>query len=574
MTTADELIARQKNEAISVAVIRAMTGVATIRFEGQRLYNGPYALPVLAPHLAFSLESNNFVSMRGAMDSIALREQYSDLAMHRALSPTNPVERLIFELLEQLRVETLAPEPMFGVKENLHSQFRQWSLAYHRSGVTETALGLLIFTVCQICWSRLTGQPIFHETEGLIEATRAGLAAELGHDTAALLHCRNDQAAYAVHAISIAHLVAEMVNAALEEAGSTIAARQKKSPRNAFTLFLDFESQDGEELSVSANGDLRAAGQHEIDYRVFTEEYDRVVPANTLVRQTLLGELRAALDAKVSLQNFNFPRLARMLAAAFTVAQPDDWESGHEAGHIDGRRLSQLITSPSERHLFRLPHTKPRVDCVVSILVDCSGSMKSHNEHLTIVVDVLGRVLEMAGVTTEILGFTTGAWHGGRPRKEWESRNSPANPGRLNELCHMIFKDAATPWRRARRNIAALLKADLFREGIDGEAVQWACNRLQARSESKRILLVISDGSPTDGATSLANDPLYLHRHLKAVVKRDDAKQNIAICGVGIGVDLSALYKHSLSVDFSKPLSTTVLYDIVRLITSRQRLPR
>lgn len=574
MTAAAGLITRKKTEAISAAVVRAMTGVATIRFEEQQLHNGRYALPVQAPHLAFSLESNDFCLMRGAMDSVALREQHSDLEMHRALRPSHPVERLIFELLEQLRVETLAPEQMLGVKHNLLAQFQRWSYAYHRSGATESALGLLFFTVCQICWSRITGEPVLHETEDLIEATRAGLAAVLGNDTASLRRCRFDQAAYAVHARSIAQLVAGMVNEAVDEAGRTGVAKAKKNQRNTFTMLLDFDSDEGEEFSGATNYDSRTGPWTEGGYRIFATDHDIVVPAHTLVRQTLLRELRTLLDAKVSEHNFNLPRLVRMLSAALAVPKTDGWEDGQETGHIDGRRLSQLITSPSERHLFRILHTKPHVDCVLSILVDCSGSMKSHNEPLTIVIDVLARALEMAGVTTEILGFTTRAWHGGRACKEWERQNRPAKPGRLNELCHMIFKDADTPWRQGRRDIAAFLKTDLFREGVDGEAVQWACKRLQLRTEARRILLVISDGSTADGATSLANDPLYLQRHLKAVVQHHETTQDVEICGVGIGIDLSAVYTRSLIVDLTEALSTPLFYDLVRLVTSGRRCAR
>ena len=190
------------------------------------------------------------------------------------------------------------------------------------------------------------------------------------------------------------------------------------------------------------------------------------------------------------------------------LAEPthDGWEGAQEEGRIDGARLAQLIISPAERRLFRADRIEPVAHTALSFLIDCSGSMKTHAEPVAMLVDVMARALEMAGATSEILGFTTGAWNGGRAMRDWKRAGQPRHPGRLNERCHLIFKDADTPWRRARPAIGALLKADLFREGVDGEAVDWACARLHDRPEPRKILVVISDGCPMDSATQLAND--------------------------------------------------------------------
>ena len=222
--------------------------------------------------------------------------------------------------------------------------------------------------------------------------------------------------------------------------------------------------------------------------------------------------------------------------------------------------------------MFRVERQEPVADCVVSFLIDCSGSMKQHMESVAMVVDVFVRALEQAGMASEVLGFTTGAWNGGRARRDWQRTGRPLHPGRLNEVCHMVFKDADTPWRRARRDMAALLKADLFREGIDGEAVDWACNRLGARCEARRLLVVLSDGCPMDSATQLANDPYYLDHHLRDVVARREAGGAVRIHGLGVGLDLSPYYRRSHALDLlGSSVSNQVFTEIVGLLAGRGR---
>ena len=259
-------------------------------------------------------------------------------------------------------------------------------------------------------------------------------------------------------------------------------------------------------------------------------------------------------------------RLARELKALLSQPQRDGWDSAREEGLIDGRRLAQLVASPTERRLFRVEREEPAADCVLGFLIDCSGSMKQHIEAVAMLVDVFVRALEQAGVASEVLGFSTGAWNGGRARRDWQRAGRPAKPGRLNERCHMVFKAADTTWRRARPDIAALLHAEAFREGIDGEAVDWACERLNARDETRRILVVISDGCPMDGATHLANDLQFLDRHLRQVVMRHEREGRIGIFGVGVGLDLSPYYSRSQALELSSLHGHAVFRDMLAML--------
>ncbi|MGH6637951.1 MAG: cobaltochelatase CobT-related protein [Polaromonas sp.] len=565
---------QQKVEELCAASIRALSGDANLHFRARRLYRGLRALPLFAPHLSPSLDSDDFGSFRGAADGMALRLSHSDAALHQDLCPADPLARLLFELLEQLRCEALAPAAMPGLVRNLRHRHEQWSLAFHRSGLTETAQGILLYTVAQICRARVTAEPVVEATEGLIEATRMALAPSLGHALAGLRRTRADQAAYAVHALAIADAVAGMIHST-EEADDAQQddddANESQHRRELFSLWKDLEGDEGDGISTASSGNSRVLETSDTGYRVFSTAYDHEVRAASLVRPALLRDYRDRLDQRIAGQGIHVGRLARELKALLAVPTRDGWDGGQEEGHIDGRQLAQLIVSPTERRLFRVERRDPVAHCQVNFLIDCSGSMRQHIESVAMLVDVLVRALEQAGVASEVLGFTTGAWNGGRAQRDWIRAGRPAHPGRLNETSHLVFKDADTPWRRARPDIAALLKADLFREGIDGEAVNWACARMEGRAGGRRLLIVLSDGCPMDSATSQANDVNYLDHHLREVVTRHELESAVEIYGVGVGLDLSPFYSRCQALDLSASVTNEVFRDIVTMIAGRGR---
>ena len=559
-------------EELCAASIRALSGQQDLHFRGRRLHRAGVALPLFAPHLHPSLDDDNFASFRGASDGLALRLRLSDPLLHRQLCPAAPVERLLFELLEQIRVESQVPAGLRGVAGNLRHRFEQWSLAFHRSGLTDSMRGILLFTVAQISRARVTGEPVLHEAEDLMEATRAGIAPLLGHALAGLRRYRQDQTAYAVHALDLARLVADLLRSAEPEGTDDDKDKPaEEMERAAFSLMMDFDAAVEDGIAAAVTGRSRVLeGQGDV-YRMFTTAYDREVAAASLVRPALLREYREQLDRRIASQGVNTARLARELKLLLARPVQDGWDSGQEEGRLDGRRIAQLIASPTERRLFRTERLEPQPDCVLGFLIDCSGSMKQHIESVAMLVDVLTRALEQAGVNTEILGFSTSAWQGGRAQRDWLRLGKPQHPGRLNEVSHMVFKDADTTWRRARPDIAALLKPDLFREGIDGEAVDWACTRLKKRPEARRILLVISDGCPMDGATQLANDTHYLDNHLKQVVAQQAQSGEVAVFGVGVGLDLSPFYPHNLALDLSSPPGNGVFRELLGMLARHVR---
>lgn len=552
---------QQEVEELGAAALRALTGDAALHYRGRRLWRGGQPLPAFGPHLQPSLAAGDDLrSFRGAADGSALRLLHSDAALHRSLAPADPRERWVFELLEQLRVESLVPATLPGVAANLRHRFERWSLAFHASGMTETESGLLLYAIAQACRSRLTGEPVLAATEDLIESTRAALAPVLGPLLAALRRERLDQARYAQHAQDLARTIACSLPQQQDERRA--AARSAVS----FSLWFDYEPGEGDPLACLASGDSRVLAHAQGRYRAFTTAYDTQRDACRLVRRALLEEYRARLDGAAAALCVNLPRLARELQRVLATPVREGWDDGQEDGVLDGRRLAQLVASPAERRLFRHERFVPHADCAVAFLLDCSASMRDAIAHVALFVDTCTRAFELAGATCEVLGFTTGAWNGGRAARDWQRAGRPPHPGRLNERSHLVFKDAGTPWARGRRGIAALLKSDLFREGIDGEAVDWACERLLASEARRRLLFVVSDGSPMDSATALANDAQYLDQHLREVVARREADGRVEVRGIGIGLDLGAWYRRSLPLDLSQGLERSSFVDLVQLL--------
>ncbi len=562
---------QQRLEELCGAVVRALTGDADLHLRARGLYRGRRRIPFYAPHLRTDPENDCLAAYRGATDGMALRLRFSDPQLHRERCPQPPIQRLVFELLEQLRVESLVPEHLPGVEHNVVDRFVAWSRAFHHAGLSDSALGVLLYTLAQICWSRLNGRPVLEETADFIEATRAGIVPLIGHDLATLKSKRRDQAAYARAALSIARTTEGLIRVAA-------AGRQHDEPSSdhadealAFELLLDYDEGGDEAIAGATTGRSKAFEDADGGYRVFTRAYDREIAAATIVRPALLRELRESLDERVRERGVNVARLARGLSALFGQPAREGWSFGEEEGQIDGRRLAQLVSSPAERRVFRQEGYPPTADTLVSLLIDCSGSMKQHIHAVAVLVDVLGRALQLAGVSSEVLGFTTAAWHGGRAQRDWLAQGRPMHPGRLNEVTYMVYKDVETSWRRARRAIAALLKPDLFREGVDGEAVDWACARMSARDERRRVLIVISDGCPMDTATSLANDPFYLDNHLQQVVARHERQGEIEVYGLGVGLDLSPFYSRCLALDLSQGPDNAVFGEILCLLRGDHR---
>ncbi|MEA3085429.1 MAG: cobaltochelatase CobT, partial [Paraburkholderia sp.] len=348
----------EQREALCAATVRALTGDASLHYREGRLCRDLRPLPLHAPHLRTDPQQDALASLRGAADGAAMRLMHSDAALHSRLCPPDPVERLMFELLEQLRCETQTPPGMPGLVQNLRERFEAWSRAFCDAGLADDHVGILLFTVAQIAWSRLTGWPVLEQTEGPIEATRAAIVPVLGVSLAGLRRHRQEQDAFAVHALELARLVARMIRDAradaLDDAQDDAQESDDQAPRTAFSLWFDVEDDEYKDMAVALSGRSRVLEASDQGYRAFTTRHDRELAAGKLVRKALLDEFREQLDERVAAQGINVARLAHALKAALAIPQRDGWSVGEEHGRIDGRRLAQLVSSPAERRLFRL----------------------------------------------------------------------------------------------------------------------------------------------------------------------------------------------------------------------------
>ncbi len=561
----DQLRARhvQRVHELCAASIRALSGDASLLFRGNRLHGKTGALPLFAPHLHPSIEKDDFISFRGAADAYALRLTKSDKVLHSQLAPNEPIQLLIFDLLEQFRVEANVPISYLGMRSNLAHCFEKWSLAFDGAGFTETINGLLLFSVAHMCRSRVTGDPIDDDTADRIESTRGRVNQVAEGALQGLRQERFDQSKYAIHALQIAHAVAQLMAAA--KVSGTEQSEQGESLELAAFALLDVEKGD-DAVAVAGAGTSKVITDAEDGYRIFTTKYDQQHVAAELVRVEELAQFRLTLDALVAGLGVNVQRLARQLRTLLALPERSGWNNGEDEGYIDGRRLSQLIASPNEKRIFKQERIEPQTNCAITFLIDCSGSMKAHIQSLASLLDILVRTLDMAEVQSELLGFTTGAWTGGRAQKDWMKAGKPKHPGRLNEASHIVFKGAETSWRRARPSIAALLKSEMFREGIDGEAVLWAKQRLMNSDAERKILVVVSDGSPMDSATNLANDAYYLDHHLRDVVQAIETRGEISIVGIGVGLDMSPYYRKSHVLDLVNSSASQSLREMIGLL--------
>jgi cobaltochelatase CobT len=554
---------RQQVEELSASTLRAVAGDRLLHLRGGRLHRGEQPVPATAAHLRPD-PGDDLGSFRGAADGLALRRLHSDARVHAGLRPAEDVSAMLFDLLEQFRTEALVAATMPGVAANLRHRFRVWLAAFRASGLADTHSGILLYTLACVCRSRVTGEPVDGGDEELIEATRFALAPEIGSHLESLRRHRHQQQRYAVTALAIAEHAARLLATTEADAGETAAGG-----RAMFSLFVDGDDDASPTVAVSA--DSRVLGAADGGYRVFTRSYDRELRAGELVRPAQLRLLRDRLDDRVATLGIGVGRLAARLRALLTEPARDGWDGDREEGRVDGRRLARLVTSPEERRLFRDDLVAPVADAQLTFLVDCSGSMRRHADTVTALLDVLLRALDLAGVTTELLGFTTGAWNGGRAVRDWRRAGRPPQPGRLNEQLHLVVKEAETSWRRARPSVAALLKEDLYREGADGEAVAWAAARMASRPEQHKILVVVSDGSPMDSATNLTNDEHYLDQHLRQVLAGLEAAGEVTVCGLGVGLDLSPFYRRSVVLDLAGPVGGPTVRELLGLLAHARR---
>ncbi len=532
-------------DRLTSAAVRAVGAEPSAELRGGRVEVDGRPLALAVPHLVRDLAAADLAERRGVADALGLRVRHSDPVLHRALAPTEPLERIVFDIAEQFRCEALAPRDWRGSAHNRDVAFERWNESAQTERLTESGVGLLIFTITQMMRQRILGRPTSEQVDDLIETTRGNLSRLAGHALSRLPALVDDQAAFAEPAREIARLMADMVGDAAE------LRVDRGHDRARLLIPIDWDAIDHELSGVDGPP---AAATGAASYRAFTTAHDQETTGEALYRPRALRSLRTRLNELQSAQMVSAARLALRMQALFAADTVDHWVGGFDSGRLDSSRLARLVADPIDPIVYRQRVSRPAADTVVSFLVDTSGSMKAQrHESLAVLIDTLVRALEMAGIASEVLGFTTSSWSGGRSAGDWRAAGAPADPGRVADLLHIVYKSGGQSWRQSRMGLAAMLRTDHYREGVDGEAVRWATNRLATRPQRRRVLIMVSDGLPMETATARLNPDGYLLDHLASEWQR--AATVVEVGAISLDHDLSGVLAPSVTVNLTGTLT-------------------
>jgi cobaltochelatase CobT len=565
------------------------------------------------PHPPRDLTPDDAARIRGLADQMALRIAHHDPAAHAKTRPASGAGQPIYDALEQARIEAIGANAMGGVKTNLRAVMdHAWSRKVFNE-VEAMANPPLAEVVSLMVRERLTGEPPPPMARALVDMFRGEVEAKAGADLDRLEGNVHDQKAFAriaraiIRDLEMGDDLSDAPEQADDEEGSSEDGEpetsedddgegESQSPQQS-TMDDDEttarEAEDAESQMMQSEEDPDAEDTDEppemgdgeqparpdpsgdnrpITYKVFTTAHDEIVAAEELCDPEELSRLRAYLDQQLASVSNVVSRLANRLQRKLLAQQNRSWSFDLEEGILDVARLTRVIIDPTAPLSFKEEEDTEFRDTVVTILIDNSGSMRGRPIMVAAVcADILARTLERCGVKTEILGFTTRAWKGGSSREDWLKAGKPAQPGRLNDLRHIIYKAADAPWRRSRRNLGLMMREGLLKENIDGEALIWAHQRLIGRPEARRILLVISDGAPVDDSTLSVNSGHYLERHLREVIAEIEDKSPVQLIAIGIGHDVTRYYKNAVTIVDVEQLAGAMVEQLADLFDEEVR---
>jgi cobaltochelatase CobT len=502
--------------------------------------------------------------LRAIGDRLAVRTRHHDPRVHHTHRPADRPASDIFDLLELGRLDAIGAQWLTGVAKNL--------LAH--PGAENDGVRWLAFEC-------LSGRSAPAEKTRLVEAVRAALPMRLVSDLTALrgqlLKHEEIAAAAAAWSRAAGAALPSKLLAPVQRGQLPVPTREvlrqlprRGDPGATSAPLRDEKREPGQDGEGSTPGNAASMGRSASDdYRVFTTAYDRVINAASLASRDELMTLRSRLEAEFGSIRSIVARLAKRLLRLLMARQVREWRFDLDEGVLDGSRLAVLVASGGRARPFKQESESPFPGTVVSLLIDHSGSMRGRPMLIAaLTVEVFAQVLERCGVKCEVLGFTTRDWNGGEPAREWAASGYPENPGRLNALEHIIIKGADVPWRRARVGLGLFLHDEMLKENIDGEALVWAHGRLLARTEPRRILVVISDGTPMDEATLAANGHEYLETHLQVVVEDVERRSRVQLAAIGIGHDVSLIYSNATTIASIEQLGPALSQKLMTLLAA------
>lgn len=543
---------------------------------------------------------------RGFADSFALKLRHHDEALHTKGAPSEPIARACYDAIEQVRYEAIGTTRYAGIRDNLGSAVEMRTNADPIVRADEANEVPLPTALSLMLREALTGEAVPERAQGAVEMVREDILAKIGTDMDDLAGVLDDQTAFQDLTLDmLRHLdltLPDTPDATDAEDGDEDEGESPEQDEDT-----DEEDEGGAEPQASdmrsdvtdgeaeGDADQEVEGEQEMsdgdpsdeegegmqpvrpnrpwteipegfDYKPYTDTFDEVVEAPELCDNEELDRLRQYLDSQLAGLQGVVTRLANRLQRRLMAQQNRSWDFDQEEGMLDAARLTRVVVSPGHALSYKIERDTEFKDTVVTLLIDNSGSMRGRPISIAAIsADILARTLERCGVKTEILGFTTRAWKGGQSREAWLADGRPANPGRLNDLRHILYKQADEPWRRARRNLGLMMREGLLKENIDGEALLWAHDRLLRRPEDRRILMVISDGAPVDDSTLSVNQAGYLESHLRKVIDWIEKQSPVQLAAIGIGHDVTRYYRRSVTIMDVEQLGGTIIEQLADL---------
>ena len=544
----------------------------------------------------------DFTNLRAFADSEALKIKYTDKKIYLKNEPEGTIGKSLYAIAEKVRYEKIGSDKLKGIKNNItkcyENKFKNKKIEEIKTEadvpITESFELYMRSHFFKIKPNKAT-KKILSYWQDLFDKNLKKKLKELDD-------CLENQSKFN-------HIVSEMINKLdFADTNSKEKEEQKETQKNKSSSENDsgennqankeeenqeneynFNIDDADINSMNENDSLNQNEAEEIkgdpnlkkryqknlfkdNYKIFTNEYDEIKEAEELENEEEIIRLRKNLDQQlINLQNV-IAKLANKLQRLLLASQSRSWEFDLEEGMLDASKLSRVIIDPLHHLSYKNEKQTEFKDTVVTLLIDNSGSMRGRPISVAaICADILSRTLERCSVKVEILGFTTKNWKGGKSREKWNLNNKPANPGRLNDLRHIIYKSADVPWRLSKKNLGLMLKEGLLKENIDGEALLWAFKRIVTRKEERKILMVISDGAPVDDSTLSVNSGDYLEKHLKQTVKWIEENSNIEVLAVGIGHEVTRYYKRAIKIADVQELGDVMINQLTKLFSKKSK---
>ena len=563
------------------------------------------------PNPAKDLPLEDINLVRGIADSLALRKRYHDAGLHARYAPQGGDAKDVFEAVEQARVEAIGALRMKGVAANLFYRLDSHCKEFGFDRIFDKSDAPMAEVLGLLAREKLANIPVPESARAMVDLWRAEIEEKSGGDFDELLSKIGSQEEFATATRKLLQDLdllddaegsfsddddtgdgedgeqepdAESSGAeGDEEAQEASAAEDADSQEGAGEEGSDSENGESADMETTSSGEEAGRDRRPVypddfrnskdaaSYKPFTTEFDEVVSASDLCEPEELARLRQQLDQQMTNLHSLISKLANRLQRKLLAQQNRSWEFDLEEGMLDAARLSRVVVDPLLPLSFKMEQDTDFRDTVVTLLIDNSGSMRGRPISVAAMcADVLARTLERCSVKVEILGFTTRAWKGGQSREKWLEQGKAANPGRLNDLRHIVYKPADFPYRRARQALGLMLREGLLKENIDGEGLLWAHNRLLGRPEQRRILMVISDGAPVDDSTLSVNPGNYLDRHLRDVIRWIESKSSVELIAIGIGHDVTRYYEQAVTIIDAEQLGGVMMEQLADLFDERK----